>query len=963
VVQLYVSHQNSKAERPLEELRGFERIHSAAGETKAVTLPLEAASLWYWDTAARRWVLEPNQVEIRVGASSDDSNPSLMFSALVSVLIRLGISKQYAETILVPASAIARNPYGETFMQRTILYRFLLPLFYFSLVLFGAQVSPARPAYRNKKLPMNQRINDIISRMTLEEKIRMCFGGTQPGVAVLPGVPRLGIPPIYPTAGPRGVSRTPTATSFPTGIGLAASWDPGLVKGVNVVIGQEARAAGKTMIFGPSINIDRDPLDGRFFEYYTEDPYLNAQLAVASVEGLQSQKVAADVKHFCCNNRELNRDWYMSNVDERALREIYLPGFKAAIVTGGAWAVMTAANGINGHLAPTNKHLLTDILRNDWGFKGLVLTDFNQARNTLEAARAGLDIGMPWGPWNTTPFGKPLMEAVEKGQIPESMIDDKVRHILWVMGKVGLLDGVPPTAGGSINTPAHQAVALRAAEESLVLLKNQNHTLPLNAHKIKRIVVLGPNADRKLCKAGYGGSSQVQAPFEITPLDGLRKRLAGIADVDYVDFQEAGEFEPISSEYWQPINGVRGMEAQYFNDGNAEPVLVRIEPQVNFTWEMSSPDPTRVHTDNFHALLTGTLVPKESGYYTMRLTGEDISTLTIDKNPVIRNTKIGHVQTGTAIVYLESGKSYNIRVEYHALRGDASLRLEWALPRSKAKWEQDLAQLKPKLVGADAVIFVGGWGHGLDTEGADRQNMDFPKGQEDLINAISTMNPNTVVVLIHGSPFKVDGWIHSVPAVMDAFYPGMEGGTAIAEALFGDINPAGKLAFTWPKKLSDSPSHALGTEDNDNVNYDEGVFVGYRYYDTYHVAPQFPFGYGLSYSVFSYSALEVQQNGSDINISFTVTNTSSRTGAEVAQLYVAAPKGAVRRPVHELKGFARILLNPNETRRIHLQLHHNDFAYWDMVGNKWMVLPGKYTLEIGSSSRDILLTSQVYIGR
>jgi beta-glucosidase len=853
------------------------------------------------------------------------------------------------------------NVHKATLIQRVKLYQLLLLIFSFGFAFSFVQASSAQSVSHNKNLSMKQHIDDILGRMTLEEKVRMCFGGTQPGVAVVPGVPRLGILPMYLSAGPRGVSRTPTATSFPTGIGLAASWDSSLQKAVYKVIGQEARAAGKSMIFAPAVNIDRDPLDGRFFEYLTEDPYLDAQLAAASVEGLQSQRVASVVKHFCCNNRELNRDWYMSNVSQRALREIYLPGFKGAIVTGDAWGVMTAANGINGHLAPTNENLLTNILRDDWGFKGLVMTDFNQARNTLEAARAGLDIGMPWGSWDTTPFGKPLMEAVEKGEIPQSLIDAKVRHILWVMGKVGLLDGVPPTAGGSINTPAHQAVALRAAEESLVLLKNQNHLLPLDPHKIKRIVVLGPNADRKLCKAGYGGSSQVQAPFEITPLQGLRNRLAGIAKVDYVDFQEGGEFEPISAEYWKPIDGVRGMKAQYFNDGNTNPVLVRIEPQINFTWEMASPDPTKVHTDNFHAHMQGTLVPKESGYYTMRLIGEDISTLIVNNNPIIRNTKTGHAQTGTAIVYLEAGKPYNVQIDYHAFVGDASLRLEWSLPISDAKWLSNLAALKPKVAHADAVIFVGGWGNGLDTEGADRQNIDFPKGQQKLINAIAAMNPKTVVVLIHGSPFKVDGWIHSVPAVLDAFYPGMEGGTAIAKALFGDINPGGKLAFTWPKKLSDSPSHAIGTEDALSVDYKEGVFVGYRYYDTYHIAPQFPFGYGLSYSTFRFSDLKVLRNENDIDVSFNVTNTSTRKGAEVAQLYVGAPQGPIQRPIHELKEFARVSLDPHEVRRIHLTLHRNDFAYWDMTGNKWKVLPGSYKIEVGDSSRNIPLVAPLHV--
>lgn len=847
--------------------------------------------------------------------------------------------------------------------QRSRAYQLLLPFFAIALAFANAQGPSAPPVYRNKNLPLKQRIDDIVSRMTLEEKVRMGFGGTQPGVVVLPGVPRLGIPALYPTDGPRGVTQAPAATSFPTGISLAASWDPGLLDDVGVVIGQEARAMGKTMVFGPAINIDRDPLDGRFFEYYTEDPYLNGQLASGFVEGVQSQRVASVVKHFCCNNREWNRNWYMSNVGERALHEIYLPGFKAAIETGGAWGVMTAANGINGEYAAANKPLITDVLRDGWGFKGIVLTDFNQARGTLASARAGLDIGMPWGDWNTTAFGKPLMEAVEHGQIPQSMINDKVRHILWVMGKVGLLDGVPPTKGGSINTPEHQAVALRAAEEGLVLLKNENHVLPLNAAKMKKIVLLGPNANRDLCKAGYGGSSAVQAPFDITVLDGLRKRMAGIADVEYINFEEAGEFEPIGPRYWQPIDGVRGMKAQYFNDGEAKPALARVEPQVNFTWEMRSPDPAKIHTDNFHAHFSGTLVPAETGYYTLRLTGEDTSILMVDRNPVIRNMETGHAQTGTAIVHLEAGKSYNVEIDYHALKGDASLRLEWSLPRSEAKWQQAIKMLKPKLSAADAVIFVGGWGFGMDTEGADRQNMDFPKGQQELINRIAPMNPHTIVVLIHGSPFKVDGWIRSVPAVLDAFYPGMEGGTAIAKALFGDIDPAGKLSFTWPKQLSDSPSHAIGTEDLKNVNYKEGVFVGYRYYDTYHVKPQFPFGYGLSYATFHYSDLKLSQSGDDVAVTFTLTNTSGRKGTEIAQLYIAPPPGPVRRPIHGLKGFARVSLNPHEERSVRLMLHRKDFAYWDEASHGWKIPSGDYKIEIGDSSRDILLTSSLHVGQ
>ena len=704
-----------------------------------------------------------------------------------------------------------------------------------------------------------------------------------------------------------------------------------------------------------------DPLGGRFFEYYTEDPFLDASLAPAVVKGIQSQNVAACVKHFACNNREWNRDWYMSNVDERTLREIYLPGFKAAVQQGDAWGVMTAANGLNGHLAATNKWLITTVLKQDWGFQGLVLTDFNQARSTLGAALAGLDVGMPWGSWDTTPFGKPLMKAVQDGQVPESVVDDKVRRILRVMAHVGLLEGSVTQTKGFINTPEHQAVALDAAEEGLVLLKNDGNVLPLDANKTKTVVVLGPNADRRFAKPGYGGSSAVAAPFEVTVLDGLRKELAGKANVEYLDFEDAGQFEAIGPQYWQPVDGTRGMKAQYFNDGDSKPVLERIEPQVNFTWEMRSPDPAKVHTDNFHARFEGKLTPQVSGFYTFRLSGEDSSTLAVDNNPIIVNTATGHPQTGTAIFRLEAGKIYNVRLDYHALQGDASLHLEWSLPRTKEQQTQAFQKITPRIKAADAVIFVGGWGNGMDTEGADRDSMDFPPGQEKLIRQIAPLNARTAVVLLHGSPFKVGDWIDSVPAVLDGFYPGMEGGTAIASALFGDINPSGKLTFTWPKRLEDSPSHAIGTQDHDNVNYKEGVFVGYRYFDTKQIEPQFPFGYGLSYASFKYTGLHTVTEAGNVLVSANIANTSKRRGTEIVELYVGPPASSVFRPVHELKGFVRLTPNPSQTATARLTLDPHAFAYWDVTRHNWNVIPGTYSIALGASSRDIRLNSEIQI--
>ena len=803
-------------------------------------------------------------------------------------------------------------------------------------------------------------ITQIMGQMTLEEKVRMLFGGEQPGVSQLPGVPRLGIPPILPSDGPRGMTAA-EGTAFPSGLGQAMSWDPALFEAVGKVLGQESRAAGRTMIFAPAINIERDPLNGRFFEYLTEDPYLNGRLAAPMVRGIQSQRVASCMKHFAANNREWNRDWYMSNVSEQALEEIYFPGFKTAVQDGGSWAVMTAANGVNAVLACQSHFLLTTTLKDQWGFDGLALTDYNRARGTDGAALAGLDISMPWSDWKTESFGKPLMDEVLAGKIPQSLIDDKVHRILRVMQRVGLLDGVSPTAGGSKDTPEHQAIARRSAEESLVLLKNDGQVLPLNPAKLKHVVVLGSNADRRLCDLGLGGSSGVHPPYEVTALAGIRKRLQGQATVDYIAIDEGGAFEPIDRRYLKNAKGAPGLDAKYFNDGTPAPVLERTDPSVNFNWEMRSPDPKVVHTDNFSAVYDATLTAPVTGYYTIRLSGQDSATLFLNTQPFLVNHAEGGFHSITAGVHLDAGVTYPLRVKYHALVGDASLHLEWSLPRSAEQLDGEVREAAPKLRSADAVIFVGGWDHGLDTEGLDRQNMDFPRGEEELIRKVAGFNPRTIVVLLHGSPFVVSGWIGAVPAVLDAFYPGMEGGTAIAEALVGDINPAGKLTFSWPKQLKDSPTYAIGSADFDNVNYKEGIFVGYRYFDTRDVAPQFPFGFGLSYSQFRYSDLHAQPAGENVRVTLHVQNTSRRTGTEIVQVYVAPPKSLADRPVHGLRGFARVELAAGEGRDVTLDLDANSFQHWDTPAHAWIRDPGTYTIEAGSSSRDLPLHASVVI--
>jgi beta-glucosidase len=377
---------------------------------------------------------------------------------------------------------------------------------------------------------------------------------------------------------------------------------------------------------------------------------------------------------------------------------------------------------------------------------------------------------------------------------------------------------------------------------------------------------------------------------------------------------------------------------------------------------MRSPDPAVVHTDNFGAEFHAVLTPPVTGYYTLRLSGENSSTLYLNGQPFLTNHAEEGFHTITAGVHLEAGVQYPVRVKFHAEVGDASLHLSWSLPSSPEQVAAEVAAAAPKLRTADAVIFVGGWDHGLDTEGLDRQNMDFPEGEAELIRRIAPLNPRTVVVLLHGSPFTVSGWIGSVPAVLDAWYPGMEGGTAIAEALVGDINPGGKLTFSWPKQLKDSPTYALGTADKDNVNYNEGVFVGYRYFDSKDIAPQFPFGFGLSYSDFAYSDLSVQPRGGRYHVSMTIKNISARAGTQTLQLYVApADALATGRPAHELRGFQRVLLEPGESRQVSFDLDGTSFRHWDTAMHAWKHDPGDYTLQVGDSSRDLPLQMKIHV--
>jgi beta-glucosidase len=813
--------------------------------------------------------------------------------------------------------------------------------------------------WKESSQPVDARVQDLIGRLTLEEKVELL---TVAASVKFKGVPRLGIPNMISSDGPRGPHGP---VGYPCGLAMGASFDPALLKEEATAMGEECRARGIAMLYGPAININRDPLAGRFFEYFTEDPCLDAKMAVAFVQGVQSQNVAACAKHFACNNRDWNRDNYMSLVDLRTLHEIYFPAFKAAVEEGHVLGVMTAANGLNNDFCSDSHFLITDTLENTWGFNGFVFTDGIGSHSTIKAALAGLDISNLGQPTRSL-FGKPLMEAIMAGEVPMDTIDEKVRRILRVMAWAGNLNdgGIKPE--GKVDLTAHENLALKGAEEGLVLLKNEGHLLPLDARKIRSILVLGPNADQRFCELGLGGSSWVNSPDEVTILNGIRSLVGPKIDVKYISRDALGGFEPIDANYLETDNGSPGFDAQYFNGPiSSSPVLTRLEKKVDFNWEMKSPDVTKINTDNFSAQFTTTINPPLTGTYTLRIKTDNSASLYVDRKggaPIAVTSRKQGAAEVLATLQMVKGTPCFIRIDYIKNPGDAYLSLDWAMPSVKGTLQNNSPELDQQIKEADAVVFVGGIDNSLDAEGRDRLNMDFPQWQENLINHVSTLNPRTVVVLINGSPLKISGWLKNVPAVLEAWYAGSRAGTAVAGILFGDVDPSGRLPFTWPKRLEDSPSHAIGTENINVVRYTEGIYTGYRYYLTKHVAPQFPFGFGLSYTRFEYSDLKVSASNGNWTVTAAVKNVGDRDGADVAQLYIHPETAGISRPVRELKGFEKVFLKQGETKLVTLTLKPMDFAFYDVERNAWNVEEGNYELQLGASSADIKLRQTISVG-
>ncbi|MBQ3612699.1 MAG: glycoside hydrolase family 3 C-terminal domain-containing protein [Bacteroidales bacterium] len=723
----------------------------------------------------------------------------------------------------------------------------------------------------------DKKINEIIAQMSLEEKVEMLHSKTNMSSE---GVPRLGIQDIKYTDGPFGIREEngdgfrslgwtlDSATYFPTGSALAATWSKEMARKNGWAMGKEGRLRGKDIILGPAINIQRLPVGGRTYEYLSEDPVLAARLSVEYTIGSQDAGTAVCLKHYALNNQETNRGSVDVIADERTMREIYLKPFEAAVKEGGAMCVMPAYNKVNGYYCSENAHLNNEILRDEWGFKGMTVSDWGGTHSTMGAALGGLCVQMTGDNY----FGQALIDSVRNGALDESVIDAKVREILRLRFAI---EPVPEDVANTIMTsqPETQQVAYEIAQKSIVLLKNDKGNLPIS-DEVKKIAVIGQNAVLTTAAGGIGAG--VKTLYEVTPLEGIRKRAA-----------EAGVEVVYAPGY---KNYVMRMAWGRFGGGPVDPLVA------NSTDESADP-----------ALLA----------------------------------------------------------EAVALAKDA-----------------------------DMVIFFGGTNKSIETEGSDRKNIDLPCGQNEVIKALHEANPNVTTVLISGGPTDLRALEPYSPAIVQGWWNGLEGGTALAEVLFGDIAPSGKLPFTFPRKLEDSPAYATGSFPGNNTGedlftlmyrldatgytreqiqeyianlpapvseYREGIFVGYRWFEAKDVPVMYAFGHGLSYVDFEYGALSCRKKKGMIQVSLDITNLGDMEADEVVQLYVSRPDTKIERPVKELEAFERVTLKAGETKNVTLEFPVSELAHWDMETNGWTVEPGKVQILVGAASDDIRQTIETEI--
>ena len=844
--------------------------------------------------------------------------------------------------------------------------------------------------WQDASLSPDERAAPLLAQMTLEEKVSMVRGHSIDFYHTAP-IARLGIPALTMTDGPAGIIGG-KGTALPAPIALAATWDLGAAEQFAVLLGSETEATGHNVFLGSCMDIARLPVDGRLFEALGEDPVLTGQMVVRSIQGVQRYPVVATAKHYNVNVQEEHRLEGDARLDERTLQEIYTLPFAMAVQDGHVGAAMGAYNKVNGVYACENRHLLIDILKQQLGFTGWVMSDYGATHSTVEAANAGLDQEM------ATPeyFGDHLLRAIQMGRVSMATLDDKVQRILRTMFSQGLFD--QPVQISSLPLQEHGRLAREIAGKGIVLLKNVGELLPLSSQGLHSVAVIGGDAGYNI--AG-GGSSFVKPPSVVSMLEGIRRRVGEGVRVEYaegVDPASAADFLPgpplVPSSVLTPDGSgphVHGLHAEYWTNARfeGEPALVRTDRQVTlnlglFNLSSFNASSLKIPAEFSNAVSvrwTGSITAPTTGNYTLSLSHLGTARLYLDGQLLIDDPGIT-LTTQSVALHLVAGQPHTLHIDYAADRPEQYTPVPGALSPSaligskvRLGWEHPDDAVAPAMQEAaalaarsDVAIVVV---RDYRSEHADLPGLALSNEQDLLISAVAAANPRTIVVVASGGPAAMP-WLNEVPAVLESWYGGQEQGNALADVLFGDVNPSGKLPVTFPRSESDTPvsSPAQYTRDALVAHFSESLFVGYRGYDQFGIEPLFPFGHGLSYTSFAYSQLQVEPEATDdtrpIQVKFALANTGTRAGAEIAQVYLGLP-ASTGEPPKRLVGWSKVELEPGETRQVNATVDPNSvsrpLSYWNVAVNGWEIASGEYQVYVGASSRDIRLAGTVHISR
>ncbi len=786
------------------------------------------------------------------------------------------------------------------------------------------------------------RAKDIVSKMTLQEKIRYISGYDTFSIIA---VPRLGLPEVKMADGPQGVRNNTRSTLYPCGILSAATWNRELNNRLGRGIGRDAKARGVGFMLGPGVNIYRAPQCGRNFEYFGEDPYLAGEVAKNYILGMQDEGVIATIKHFAANNQEWDRHRTSTDVDERTLHEIYLEVFRKAVEEAHVGAVMNSYNMLNGVHTSENEWLNIDVLRNTWGFKGTLMSDWVSVYSAVGAANCGIDLEMPSGIWLNE---EKLMPLIKNGVVPEKNIDKKVQHILQTLIAFGCLDKKPAASSAAVteDDPESTATALAVAREGIVLLKNEGGALPLKGGKT---AILGPNADVKVTG---GGSGQVDPINYVTPVQGLRAKLGDrLVVVPNDDLFASAVF------FTDETMKTPGFAAEYYKNKNleGEPARKQVDQKIDFNWVDAAPFED-FPKNGFSARWTGVYKSERDGSIRLCLGGDDGFRLFVNDKEFFGDWGTHSFKSTDKTLKVKAGETYKIRIEYFQDMGDARVFFT-----TTDSLKNDV--LKKELAEVDNIVLVLGFNAASEGEGKDRP-FELPGLQQDMIDVVAALNKRLIIVVNAGGGVDFSAWAEKAAAVLMAWYPGQEGGTALAEILTGEISPSGKLPISVESKWEDNPVHDSYYEnqssDYKRILYSEGVFMGYRGYDSSKIKPYYPFGFGLSYSTFEYSDLAVEKLGGDtVRVTFSVKNTGAMDAAEAAQVYVHDVKSSVPRPYKELKGYDKVFLKKGETKKITVELEPSAFKYYDMTKHAFVLEPGVFEILVGPSSAELPLKASV----